>query len=143
MAGAPKSYLTFRVARQDLAIEAACVRGILPLTELVPMPCARPGLLGVASMNGRVVNVIDLSAKLRLPSSRPGSQPKIVIFEIAIGGGQHMAGFVADRVSNVVVYRARNLHEGILRGIGRPRRLIDFAQMVTEDDLAGLWAFIR
>ena len=46
---APKSYLTFRVARQDLAMEAARVRGILPLSELVLLPGVRTGLLGIAS----------------------------------------------------------------------------------------------
>ena len=85
--------------------------------------------------------MIDLVAKLRLPLSRPGSQPKIVILEVAAGDGQHLAGFIADRVSDVVVYSARALHGGILRGIGRPRRLIDFSQIVNEDDMAGMWAF--
>ena len=91
-------------------------------------------------LNGRVVNVIDLSSKLRLPASHPGSKPKIVVLEVTAGDRQHMAGFVADRVSDVVVYPARDLHKGVLRGTGRPRRLIDFTRIVTEDDVAGIWA---
>ena len=122
-------------------MEAAQVRGILPLSELVPMPSARPGFLGVVTLNGQVVNVIDLSSKLRLPASPPGGQPKIVVLEVTSGDHRHMAGFLADRVSDVVVYPARDLHQGILRGTGRPRRLIDFAQIVSEDDVAGIWAF--
>jgi chemotaxis signal transduction protein len=146
VAGASKSYLTFRVAGKDLAVEAAHVRGILPLSELVRMPCERPGFLGIVNLSGRVANVIDLAARLHLPASRPGSQPKIVVLEVAAGDPSHgdhshMTGFVADRVSGVVTYRARALHNGILRGIGRPRTLIDFAQLVTGDDMAGMWAF--
>jgi len=140
VAGAAKAYLTFRVARQDLATEAANVRGILPLSDLVHMPRARPGFLGVVTLNGRVVNVIDLSSKLRLPASHPGSQPKIVVLEVTAGDRQHMAGFIADRVSDVVVYPARDLHNGVLRGTGRPRRLVDFTQLLCEDDVAGMWA---
>jgi chemotaxis signal transduction protein len=138
---ASKSYLTFRVARQDLAMETARVRGILPLSELVPLPGVRAGVLGVASLQGQVVAVIDLCSKLGLLNVRPGPQPKIVVFEVISGGGQHMAGFVADRVSDVVVYRDRDLRSGALRGQGRPRKLIDFDQIVSEDDLVGLWAF--
>jgi chemotaxis signal transduction protein len=121
-------------------MEAAQVRGILPLSELVPMPSMRPGLLGIVTLGRRVVNVIDLSSKLRLPASRPGCQPKIVVLEVTSGDHRHMAGFIADRVSDVVVYPARNLHRGVLRGTGRPRRLIDFAQIVSEDEVAGIWA---
>jgi len=142
VAGAPKPYLTFRVARQDLAIEAGQVRGILPLRELVRVPRARPGLVGVVTLQGAVVNVVDLAAKLQLAPSRPGSQPKVVIVEVLAGDQRSMAGFIADRVSDVVTYSARDLRGGILRGSGRPRRLVDFSQIVSDDDVAEMWAVI-
>jgi chemotaxis signal transduction protein len=82
-------------------MEAAQVRGILPLSELVFVPRARHGLLGVVTISGQTVNVIDLSAKLRLPASRPGSQPKIVVLEVTAEHRQYLAGFIADRVSDV------------------------------------------
>ena len=144
VAGASQSYLTFRVARQDLALAADRVRGILPPSELVPWPGVRPDLLGVATLKGRTVAVIDLGRKLGLPpDARPGPKPKIVIVEVT-GGAQasldhpFLAGFMADRVCDVVVYRSRDLHKGMLRGEGRPRKLIDLARWVTEDDVAGL-----
>ena len=136
MGNGPRPYLTFRVARQDLAIEAGRVRGILPLNALEPMPGVRPGLLGITSLNGQVVGVMDLRSKLRMPFSSQGSQPKIVILELTTG---NLAGFVADRISDVVVYRDRDLRCGSLRGKGRPRKLVDFDQLVTEQELEGLW----
>jgi chemotaxis signal transduction protein len=60
----PKPYLTFRVARQDLAMEAGCIRGILPLTELEPAAAGRRGFLGLTSLKGQMVGVIDLRTKL-------------------------------------------------------------------------------
>ena len=139
MGNGSKPYLTFRVARQDLAIEAGRVRGILPLSELEPMPGVRPGLLGITSLKGQVVGVIDLRSKLRLPYASQGSQPKIVILELSGGDRQRLAGFVADRISDVVVYHDRDLRGGALRGQGRPRRVVDFDQLVTENELEGLW----
>jgi chemotaxis signal transduction protein len=139
------------VARQDLALAADRVRGILPPSELVALPGVRPDLLGVATLKGQPVAVIDLGRKLGLlPDARPGPNPKIVIVEVAAGAeiaagtevvaGRHpfLAGFMADRVCDVVVYRSRDLHKGMLRGEGRPRKLIDLARWVTEDDVAGL-----
>jgi purine-binding chemotaxis protein CheW len=134
----PKPYLTFRVARQDLAMEAACIRGILPLTDLEPAATGGSGLLGITSLKGQVVSVIDLRSRLQLPHASQGSQPKIVVLQLTTGTRQHLLGFVADRISDVVVYRDRDLRSGALRGKGRPRKLVDFDQLVTENELAGL-----
>jgi chemotaxis signal transduction protein len=134
----PKPYLTFRVARQDLAMEAGCIRGILPLTDLEPAAVGRKGLLGLTSLRGQMVGVIDLRTRLGLLDASQGSQPKIVVLELTTGTRQHLLGFIADRISDVVVYRDRDLRCGALRGKGRPRKLVDFDQLVSEKELAGL-----
>ena len=117
-------------------MEAGRVRGILPFSAMEPMRGVRPGLLGITSLNGQVVGVMDLRSKLRMPFSSQGSQPKIVILELTTG---NLAGFVADRISDVVVYRDRDLRSGSLRGKGRPRKLVDLDQLVSEQELEGLW----
>lgn len=131
--------MTFRIARQDMAMEAGRVRGILPFSELEPMPDVRPGLLGITILKGQVIGVIDIRCKLQLPYTSQGSNPKIVILEAAVGARLQLVAFVADRISDVVVYRDRDLRSGSLRGKGRPRRLVDFDQLVGEEELAGLW----
>ena len=119
-------------------MEADCIRGILPLTDLEPAVAGRTGLLGLTSLKGQMVSVIDLRTRLGLPNAGQGSAPKIVVLELTAGTRQHLLGFVADRISDVVVYRDRDLRSGALRGKGRPRKLVDFDQLVTENDLAGL-----
>lgn len=119
-------------------MEAACIRGILPLTDLEPVAAGRIGLLGLTSLKGQMVGVIDLRTRLGLPRTGQGSAPKIVVLELTAGTRQHLLGFVADRISDVVVYRDRDLRSGALRGKGRPRKLIDFDQLVSEDELASL-----
>ena len=138
MAGAPKSYLTFRVAGKELAVEAACVRAILPLNDLIPVSGARPGILGVVRRAGDVINVVDASERLRLPAWRHGSRPKIVV----LGAGGNCVAFIADRVCDVVRYADRDLSNGLLRGEGRARKLIRFDQIVRESDFAEIWAVI-
>lgn len=138
MAGAPKPYLTFRVARKELAIEAACVQAILPLNDLIPVTGVRPGILGVVRIAGNVVNVVDAAARLQLPPWRRGKQPRIVVLSTGVA----RAAFIADRVCNVVRYTDRNLNHGVLRGEGRDRLLIHFDQIVREGDFAEIWAVI-
>jgi chemotaxis signal transduction protein len=121
-------------------MEAACIRGILPLTDLEPAAAGRSGLLGLTSLKGQMVGVIDLRSKLGLSHAAQGSAPKIVVLELTAGTRQHLLGFVADRISDVVVYRDRDLRSGALRGKGRPRKLVDFDQLVGENELAALWA---
>jgi chemotaxis signal transduction protein len=121
-------------------MEAACIRGILPLTDLEPTAAGPSGWLGIISLKGQVVGVIDLRSRLQLPHAGQGSQPKIVVLELTAGTRQHLLGFVADRISDVVIYRDRDLRSGALRGKGRPRKLIDFDQLVTENEPTSLWA---
>ena len=122
-------------------MEAGCIRGILPLTDLEPTATERSGFLGLTSLKGQMVGVIDLRTRLGLPRAGQGSAPKIVILELTSGTRQHLLGFVADRISDVVVYRDRDLRSGSLRGKGRPRKLVDFDRLVSEAELAGLCVF--
>jgi chemotaxis signal transduction protein len=139
-AGGFKNYLTFRVARQDFAIDAGRVRGILPLDDLVAVPRTRPSFAGIASLDGQPLPVFNLHVKLRLPHASQGSQRRIIVIAIGSGEGRRLAGFIADRVSDVVIYRERELSHGALRGNGRPRRLLDPDQVVSEDELTCLWS---
>ena len=138
MAGAPKLYLTFRVARKELAIDAACVLAIVPLGELIPLRQTRPDVVGVVQIAGEVINVVDAAARLQLPPWRHGKQPRIVV----LCRGTANAAFIADRVCDVVPYADRNLRRGVLRGKGRDRLLIRFDQIVRESDFAEIWAVI-
>ena len=119
-------------------MEAGCIRGILPLTDLEPAAAGRSGFLGLTSLKGQIVGVIDLRTKLGLTHVGQGSAPKIVVLELTTGARQHLLGFVADRISDVVIYRDRDLRSGALRGKGRPRKLVHFDQLFSEGELVGL-----
>jgi len=119
-------------------MEAGCIRGILPLTDLEPAAAGRRGFLGLTSLKGQIVGVIDLRTKLGLTHVGQGSAPKIVVLELTTGARQHLLGFVADRISDVVIYRDRDLRSGALRGKGRPRKLVHFDQLFSEGELVGL-----
>jgi purine-binding chemotaxis protein CheW len=132
-----KEYLTFRVSRKDLALDAARVRAILPIEELIPVPSTRPGVVGMVNLTSGSAMVVDLGARLNLPAGAPGPQRRVIVVEAAEG---RLAGFVVDRVSDVIRYRSRDLRNGVLHGIGRARRVVEVDQVVNEDDLDRLWS---
>jgi purine-binding chemotaxis protein CheW len=132
-----KQYLAFRVARKDLALDSARVRAIVPIEEMTPLTSTRPGVMGVVNVMGSAVVIVDLRARLNLSTASQGAQRKIVVVETA---GGHLAGFIADRVTDVIRYRSRDLKNGILRGIGRARRVVQIDSVVEEDDLVRLWS---
>jgi chemotaxis signal transduction protein len=130
-------YLTFRVARIDFAIEAACLRGILPARDLEPV-APSPSLTRrcgewtcgfasiFASFRGRDIPVVDLRGRLNLPHGTHGRHPCIIVVEIATPqGGSILAGFIADRIGNVVHPRERDFVHGKLRFSGRSLRVLN------------------
>ena len=137
MENGSKQYLAFRVARQDLALDSSLVRAIIPVEEMTPITSTRPGVIGVVNVMGGAVVIVDLRARLHLSAASPGLQRKIVVVQT---GGGHLAGFIADRVADVIRYRSRDLRNGVLRGIGRARRVVDIDSVVEEDDLVRLWS---
>jgi purine-binding chemotaxis protein CheW len=127
-------YLTFRVARQDFAMSADCVRGILPVHEMVALETPHHWICGFASVGGRDFPVLDLRAKLGIAHGSHGREP----FIIGVETGGRLAGFIADRISEVLELRARDFRNGAVRGHGRPRKVLDPEQIMTLEDWAAL-----
>jgi len=141
-------YLTFRIASHDFAMDASQVRAILPARELAPLMDAGPLLgafgdaaplekwtCGFAALQGRDFPVIDLRAKLGLPGGTLGRLPCIVVVEVASRMGPQLAGFIADRVSEIVPARERDFSRGKLRSKGRPRQVLDPGILLSDAGL--------
>ncbi len=131
-------YLTFRVGRQDFAIDATRVRGLLPTHDMIHVEIPDSHIRGYASILQGEFPVIDLRQKLGIRQGSHGKQPCVVVVEIS-SGGNRLAGFVADRVSEVIALREREFRNGIARLNGRSRRILDPDQIVTEVELMSLW----
>jgi chemotaxis signal transduction protein len=91
-------YLTFRVARQDFAMSADCVRGLLPVHEMVTLETPHNFVFGFAAVGGRDFPVLDLRAKLDIPHGSDGREPFIIVVETA-GGWPASSPTVSQRYS--------------------------------------------
>lgn len=112
-------YLTFRVGRQDLAIEAGAVKAIIPAHDLLSAEYPDPEwLAGESRLRGEVFPVIDLRLRLRLRHGISGRNPCIVVVQNGV-----LVGFLADSVADIVHARAHDFRNGKLQ-IGRPRQVV-------------------
>jgi chemotaxis signal transduction protein len=131
-------YLTFRVARQDFVLNINCVRGILPVHQLIPIEsdyANRIPISGFAAVGGLDFPVIDLRAKLGIPHGSHGREPFIIVVETGgLWSGGRLAGFIADRVSDMLDLRPRDFRNGMLRTHGRPRRVLVPDRIMNEED---------
>ena len=123
-------YITFRVARQDFAMDATKIRGLLPMHDMVAIDRPQRWITGIASIRGRDFLVVDLPGKLGIADGSHGRQPCIVVVEVA---GPRLVGFIADRVSEVLTLRKPDLSIGTLRIAGRTRRILDPDRILTEE----------
>ena len=116
-------YLTFRVGRQELALDAHRVTAILPAHELIASEDPNSDIAGEAMLRGNPFPVVDLRRRLQLRSGISGRTPCIVVLDC---GG--FIGLLVDAVSEIIHARKPDYRNGKLR-IGRPKQIVDVAKL--------------
>ena len=102
--------LTFRLGREEYAFEVAEVEEIIRLQKMTKVPTVQNYIIGITSLRGKIIPVIDLKARLHLrdegevpeygTQEDPGGsrESKILI----IDGPRGFIGATIDRVMGVV-----------------------------------------
>ncbi len=91
--------LTFVLSGETYAVEIERIVEIIQPRSATPIPNAGDLILGIVSLRGTIVTILDLRRRLGHPiQSRPGEGSKIVVVESA----GETAGFLVDRVLRVV-----------------------------------------
>ncbi|HSA77348.1 MAG TPA: chemotaxis protein CheW [Nitrospirota bacterium] len=90
--------LSFLLGGEEYVLPVDDVREVLKSRELTIVPNSPPHVLGVTSIRGTVLPVIDLSRRLGLPPAARGEKARIII----ISPDDEDAGIVVDRVTGVV-----------------------------------------
>jgi purine-binding chemotaxis protein CheW len=75
-------WLHLAIGAHDLALAVTAVRSVHRAARLTRLPQTDPVLLGVMSLGGEIVPVIDLAARLGLRASRPGRRSSVVVVEL-------------------------------------------------------------
>src|SRR5262245_28015633 len=91
-------YLAFQLTGEPYAAPVAFVREILKPPPLTPVPRAPRAVIGIISVRGQLVTVIDLRRRLQLAESAPTRRSRILLVEAT--GGETL-GLLVDEVLQV------------------------------------------
>jgi purine-binding chemotaxis protein CheW len=93
----------FRLVGEVYGIETSYIREVYPLKELVPVPGTPPFFLGITSVRGQILSVIDIKRLFNLPDKGLTELDKIVI----VRSGEVELGIRAD-----VILGMRSIPQG-------------------------------
>jgi purine-binding chemotaxis protein CheW len=91
-------YLTFLLGEEEFGVEIGRVREVMRAPPITEVPRAPADVLGVITVRGDVVAVIDLRGRLGLPGGGSVQSGRVII----VDDGQGAFGLQVDGVSNVV-----------------------------------------
>jgi purine-binding chemotaxis protein CheW len=103
-----KEFLTFKLGREEFAVEILRVQEIRGWETPSPLPSVPAYVKGVVDLRGTVVPIIDLREKFKLPLSYNGTTVVIVV-HVLTSQGEKVVGLVVDAVSDVHQFDLNNL----------------------------------
>jgi purine-binding chemotaxis protein CheW len=99
-------YLSFRLGKEEFAIEVLSVREIMGVQEVTAVPQTPAYVKGVINLRGKVIPVIDLRLKFGLPEIEYTPRTCIIVVQVESDTGKLLMGTIVDGVSEVLT-----LHE--------------------------------
>lgn len=129
--------LTFQLGDELYGLPIAELREICKLGPITELPRVPPFLLGVISLRGRVISIIDLRVRMHMPSGEATRGSRILIVE----HDEEPFGLLVDRVIKVDRMSARQVEPapeglvsefvtGVARTGGELVVLLDLAAVV-------------
>jgi purine-binding chemotaxis protein CheW len=94
-----REFLLFTLAGDAYAVELGRVREIVSPPQLTKVPRAASEVMGVCSVRGLLVTVIDLRRRIRVQQSPPSRSSRILLTS---NQGGEVVGLFVDEVRHVV-----------------------------------------
>jgi|Deesub1362A_J573_1020465.scaffolds.fasta_scaffold00004_25 purine-binding chemotaxis protein CheW len=99
--------LAFKLSKEDYAFRVSDVEEILRLQRITRVPKTDPFVLGITSLRGKIIPVVDLKKRLFISDSNGQGKKKIVILK----GPKGSIGVLVDRSMSVIRVPASDIHE--------------------------------
>jgi purine-binding chemotaxis protein CheW len=104
--------LTFALENESYGVDIQRVQEIRGWSAVTPIPESPHHVLGVQNLRGTIVPIIDLRARIGMPTVAPSATTVIIVLSVETSQGAKLFGIVVDRVSDVT-----NLTEASLRAV--------------------------
>lgn len=104
-AGDTLELMTFAFDNEVYALESRYVTAVFRLTDLSPLPGARPPVFGVTSWRGELLTILDLRAALGLSVAALNDLSRVIV----LGKDRPAFGILADAARDLVTLPAREV----------------------------------
>lgn len=132
----------FLLAHEKYAIESDCVREVYPLENLTPLPCTPAFVLGIISVRGEIISVIDIRKFFELPERGLTDLNKVMVIQ----SRGMIFGILTDAILGVgrlsladiqpSLPTLTGIREKYLRGV-TPQRMVvlDAEKLLTDEKI--------
>ncbi len=100
-----KLHVVFVVAGVEYALPITFVLQMESFTGATPVPGSPPYVLGVVTLRGRVIPVLDLRRRFGLPAVAPTLDTRIIVTQV----GGRVVAFCVDRAREVILLEPERL----------------------------------
>lgn len=90
--------VTFRIANEEFGVRILMVREIIRLVQITKVPNAPEFIEGVINLRGKVLPVVGLRRRFKMPERPLDANSRIIVVELH----QNMVGFLVDSLSEVL-----------------------------------------
>jgi purine-binding chemotaxis protein CheW len=100
--------VVFTLDRQRYAVPLSVAERVVRMIEITPVPHAPDVVLGVINAQGRVIPVVDIRRRFRLPTRQPRASDQLLLARTTT----RAVGLVVDAVIDVITPSDREISEG-------------------------------
>lgn len=135
-----REFVTFVLAGDPYALPIERVREIVRMRAITPVPRVPDAILGVISLRGEVVEVLDLRLRLGLAASPPTRASRIIVLH---GEDGAVSGLLVDAVRDVLRITEDDVrpasggdHEGVSALLARGEQFVSLLDIERVLDIA-------
>ncbi|HEV8038620.1 MAG TPA: chemotaxis protein CheW [Bryobacteraceae bacterium] len=139
-------YLTFQLGKEEFAVQVLHVREIMGVQEITAVPQMPVHVKGVLNLRGKVIPVVDLRLKFRLPEMEYTQRTCIIVVQVDGHAGKISTGIIVDGVSEVLTLQAADIEDtpdfgmgaatpyllGLAKIKGKVKILLDINKVIHE-----------
>jgi purine-binding chemotaxis protein CheW len=138
-------FLTFHLAREDYGIEIRHVTEIIGIQKITEVPDMPDYVRGVINLRGKVIPVMDVRTRFRMPPREYDERTCIVVVNVE----EQSVGLVVDQVNEVTdipddqiepAPRSRNGESSCVQGMGKigdeVKILVNVQKLLDQENLA-------
>lgn len=145
-------HLTFSLGNEEYGMPILKVKEIIGLMEITHVPQTPEFIKGVINLRGKIIPIMDLRLKFKMPEKNYNERTCIIVVEVLILEAKRLMGIVVDTVSEVVNIQASEIEPppqygtkveaGFLTGMGKFKgkvvMLLNIEQIINYEEIINL-----